>query len=74
MIGLLTTSRKALAGALTAFLAPLAALFASEQEITWRVVVACLLSGAIGGLGVWSVGNTEPYAPYGQHAADRVDV
>jgi hypothetical protein len=69
VISLLTTSRKALAGALTAFLAPLAALFASEQEITWRVVVACVLSGALAGLGVWSVGNTDVYEPVGKHAA-----
>jgi hypothetical protein len=68
VIALLTTSRKALAGALIAFLGPLAALFASDIPITARVVVGCLLSGAIAGLTVWATGNTDPYVPYGQHA------
>ena len=63
MIALLTTSRKAAAGALSAFLAPLAVLYTSGQEITLRALVGCLLTGAVGGLGVWAPGNTEPYEP-----------
>lgn len=69
MIGLLTTSRKATAGALAAFLGPLAALYASDQPITGRLVVACLLAGAIAGLTVWATGNTEPYEP--RHSATK---
>lgn len=67
MIALLTTSRKATAGALVAFLGPLAALFASNIPITARVVVGCVLAGAIAGFTVWATGNTEPYEP--RHAA-----
>ncbi|TFV91421.1 hypothetical protein [Blastococcus sp. CT_GayMR16] len=67
MIALLTTARKATAGALATFLAPVTTLFISEQEITARVVVASLLTGAVGGLTVWATGNTRPY---GEHAAD----
>lgn len=72
MIALVTTARKAMAGTLVAFLGPLAALFASEQEITARVVVSCLMAGAIGGLTVWSTANTEPYEP--RHAAPAGDI
>ena len=61
MIGLLTTSRKATAGALSAFLGPLATLYLSTADITVRGVVAALLTGAVGGLAVWSTGNSEPY-------------
>lgn len=68
MIALLTTSRKALAGSLVAFLGPLAALFASDIPITARVIVGCLLAGSIAGLTVWATGNTEPYEP--RHAAE----
>lgn len=70
LLAMLTTSRKATAATLVAFLAPLAALFASEQDITWRVLVACVLAGLIGGLTVWATGNTEPYEPQRRHAAD----
>lgn len=68
MIALLTTARKATAGALAASLGPLAALYASDQPITGRLVVSCLLSGAIAGLTVWATGNTRPY---GEHAAGK---
>jgi hypothetical protein len=67
VIALLTTSRKATVGALVAFLGPLAALYASDQPITGRLVVGCLLAGAIAGLSVWSTGNTDVYEP--RHAA-----
>lgn len=67
MIALFTTARKATTGALSAFLAPLAALFVSDQDIDARVVVAALLTGAVAGLSVWGLGNTEPYEP--RHAA-----
>lgn len=69
MIGLLTTSRKATAGALSAFLGPIAALYLSTADLTVRGVVAALLTGAVGGLAVWATGNTEPYEP--RHAASR---
>lgn len=68
MISLLTTSRKALVGALVAFLGPLASLYASSVEITGRLVIGCVLAGAIAGLSVWSAPNTEPYLPLGRHA------
>lgn len=71
MIALLTTARKATAGALAAFLGPLAALYASDQPITLRLVVGCLLAGAVSGLTVWATGNTEPYEPRHQAPADR---
>lgn len=71
MIALLTTSRKALAGTLIAFLGPLAALYVSDQPITGRTIVGCLLTGAIAGLTVWITGNTEPYEP--RHAAPVED-
>lgn len=67
MIALLTTSRKATAGALAAFLGPLATLYLSTADLTPRGVVAACLTGAIGGLTVWATGNTEPYEP--RHAA-----
>ncbi len=77
MIGLLTTSRKATVGSLvasvTAFLTPLAALFASDQPITVRTVVGVLLGALIAGLttfgSTWVTGNTEPYEP--RHAPPR---
>jgi hypothetical protein len=59
-------------GALIAFLTPLGALFASDQDITWRVLVACLLSGALAGLTVWATGNDDapPVRSTGRHSAD----
>lgn len=69
MIGLLTTSRKATAGALAASLGPLAALYAGDQPITGRLIVSCALSGVIAGLTVWATGNTEPYEP--RHATGK---
>lgn len=67
MIALLTTSRKATAGALASFLGPLAALYTSGAEISLRLLVGSLLTGAVGGLTVWATGNTKPY---GEHAGD----
>ncbi len=67
VIALLTTARKATAGSLAAFLGPLAALYASAQPITGRLVVGCLLSGAVAGLTVWATANTDEYVP--RHAA-----
>lgn len=63
VLGLLTTSRKATAGALSAFLGPLAALYLSTADLTISGVVAALLTGAVGGLTVWAAPNTEPYEP-----------
>ncbi len=63
MISLLTTARKATASAAIAFLGPLAALFVSDTEITARLVVGCLLTGVIAGLGTYEASNTEPYEP-----------
>ena len=63
MIALLTTARKATAGALGAFLSPLATLYLSDQDITGRGVVAALLSGLVAGLAVYEACNTEPYEP-----------
>lgn len=63
MIGAVTTARKATAGGLAAFLGPLAALYLSTADITARGVVAAVLTGVIGGLGVYSTGNTAPYEP-----------
>lgn len=69
MIALLTTSRKATAGALAAFLGPLATLYASDQPLTGHLVVGCLLAGAVAGLTVWATGNTEKYEP--RHATRK---
>lgn len=67
MIALLTTARKATTSAAVAFLGPLAALFVSDTPISLRLVVGCLLTGLIAGLGTYEVGNTERYEP--RHAA-----
>ena len=67
MIALVTTARKASVSAAVAFLGPLAALFVSDTPITLRLVVGCLLTGLIAGLGTYEVGNTQPYEP--RHAA-----
>ena len=64
MITALTTSRKATAGGLVAFLSPLYVIVQSGQEITWRAALACLIAGALGWLGVWAPPNTEPYEPH----------
>ncbi|TFV83172.1 hypothetical protein [Blastococcus sp. CT_GayMR16] len=63
MIALLTTARKATLSALAAFLSPPTALLLSDQPITWRVMLASLLVGALAGLGVYETGNTEEYEP-----------
>jgi hypothetical protein len=83
VISLLTTSRKATVGAviasLVAFLGPLAALYVSDQPITGRLVIGCLLAGAIAGLttfgGTWAAPNTEEYVPVSnaQQIIDRVN-
>lgn len=69
MLALVTTARKATVSAAVAFLGPLAALFVSDTPISLRLVVGCLLTGIIAGLGTYETGNTEPYAPERRHAA-----
>lgn len=63
MIALLTTSRKATAGAVVTFLSPLYVLVQSGEPITWRAVLACLMAGFLGFASVWAPANTEPYEP-----------
>ena len=67
MISLFTTARKATVSAAVAFLGPLAALFVSDTPITLRLVVGCLLTGAMAGLSTYQAPNTEVYEP--RHAA-----
>lgn len=71
MIGLLTTSRKATAGGLISFFTPLYVLVQSGAAISWRDVLACLICGVLGWLGVWAPPNTEPYVPERRHAAGK---
>lgn len=62
-MGALFTSaaRKAWTGAAVAFLGPLLTLLlATDQDLDWRSVVAAVVSGLVGGLGVYQTTNEPP--------------
>jgi drug/metabolite transporter (DMT)-like permease len=63
VIAAFTTSRKATVGGLITFLSPLYVLLQSGEDITWRAVLASVVAGVLGFLGVWAPSNSEPYEP-----------
>lgn len=69
MIALLTTARKATVSAAIAFLSPPTALLLSDQELSWRLLLASFLLGVVGGLTTYETANTEPFVEQGKHHA-----
>ncbi len=68
-----TRSAKAWTGAAVAFLGPLLVLLQAEVDLDLRSVLAAVVSGLVGGLGVYGTPNTPPVSDDepGRHAVDR---
>lgn len=61
-------SGKAWVAAAVGFFAPIGALLAGQQEITWRTFAAAVVAGIVAGVSVYSTRNvgagiTQPAAP-----------
>lgn len=62
-------SAKAWVAAVVSFLAPIGALLAGSEVITWRTFAAAGVAGIVGGVSVYATGNALPAT--GRHALAR---